>query len=57
MNVNDSKLREFDFNIETLEVHEELKDIKLDLLQGNYDDNYNSDFDLNSVFFQMVGNK
>lgn len=51
-NINDSELKKFDFNLkETLKTYKEIKNIKLRLLLGNYNNNDNLDFNFYFVFF------
>lgn len=55
VNVNDSKLKGFDFDLkETLKNYKEIKDIELGLLLSNHNDNNNLNSDLCFVFSQII---
>lgn len=52
VNINNSKLREFNFDLdEILKAHKKIEDTKLKLLLGNYNGNDNLNSDLLSIFF------
>lgn len=58
VNINDSKLRGFDFDLEKiLKAHRKIEDTELGLLLGNHNGNNNMDSNLCFVFSQIAKNE